>query len=300
MRPLFTFLISIVFLPSATGRAGEFEFACADYTAGKVFIVGADGKVKWEMAAPNCNDLWALPNGNLLFTTGHGVMEVTREKKAVFRYESKSEIYACQRLADGNTFVGECNTGRILELDPQGRIVKELRLLPEGRDGGHGYIRNARRLANGNYLVTHYGEGVVREYDPAGKIVMEIAAPGGPHSAIRLINGNTLISMGDRTREHAGRVFEVDPAGKVVWEFSNQDLPEAQLKFMAGLHRLPNGNTVMTNWLGHGNLGKAPHLFEVTPDRKVVWTYDNHRDFKTISTIQILDGTNPLEGKVQH
>ena len=47
-----------------------------------------------------------LPNGNLLFNTGHGVKEVTREKTVVFDYESPSEIYACQRLPNGNTFIG--------------------------------------------------------------------------------------------------------------------------------------------------------------------------------------------------
>ena len=34
---------------------------------GKVFIVTAEGKVEWEYDAKNCNDLWVLPNGNLLF-----------------------------------------------------------------------------------------------------------------------------------------------------------------------------------------------------------------------------------------
>ena len=34
-------------------------------------------------------------------------------------------------------------------------------------------------------------------------------------------------------------------------------LPGISLKFMTGLQRLPNGNTVMTNWLGHGNFGKG-------------------------------------------
>jgi hypothetical protein len=41
--------------------------------------------------------------------------------------------------------------------DPAGRIVRQVRLLPEGKDGGSAYMRNARRLANGNYLVAHYG-----------------------------------------------------------------------------------------------------------------------------------------------
>jgi hypothetical protein len=90
------------------------HFVCTDYSGGKVFIVNAEGKVEWEYATGQCNDLWALPNGNLLFNTGHGVKEVTRPKTVVFNYESSSEIYACQRLANGNTFVGECNAGRLL------------------------------------------------------------------------------------------------------------------------------------------------------------------------------------------
>jgi len=31
---------------------------------------------------------------------------------------------------------------------------------------------------------------------------------------------------------------------------------------MTGLQRLPNGNTVMTNWLGHDRLGTAPHIID--------------------------------------
>jgi outer membrane protein assembly factor BamB len=276
------------------------EFACADYSGGKVFLVGKDGAVTWQHPAPTCNELWVLPNGNLLFTTGHGVLEVTREKKVVFEYKTKSEVYACQRLPDGNTFVGECSSGRLLDLDPTGKVVKEVKLLPEGKDGGHAYIRNTRRLPNGNYLATHYGEGVVREYDPQGKPVWEVKAPGGPHSVIRLPNGNTVIALGDKVKNDA-KVVEVDKEGKTVWEITNKDLPNAPLKFMTGLHRLPNGNTVFTNWLGHGQLGKAPHIFEVTPDKKVVWTYANHKDMKTISSVQILDTPlDAIKGEVLH
>ena len=64
------------------------RFACADYSQGKIFIVNEDGKVEWEYPARNCNDLWVLPNGNLLFNTGFGVKEVTREKRIVFDYQS--------------------------------------------------------------------------------------------------------------------------------------------------------------------------------------------------------------------
>ncbi len=283
-----------------------------------MFIVNTAGKVEWEYKTGSCNDLWVLPNGNLLFNTGTGVQEVTREKKIVFDYkgspfkravkqkdgttkqvEGPSEIYACQRLANGNTFIGECNTGRLLEVTPDGKIVKDVRLLPEGKDGGHAYIRNARRLANGNYLVTHYAEEAVREYDPQGKLVRDIPAKGGPHSAVRLPNGNTLIAIGDRPGGH--RVVEVDPAGKTVWEVKDGDLPGLPLKFMTGVQRLPNGNTVITNWLGHGQFGTSAHIIEVTLDKKVVWTFADHQTMKTVSSIQLLDVPgDAIKGEILH
>jgi hypothetical protein len=273
--------------PNPIQQGQGHPFVCTDYTQGKVFIVSREGKVQWEYPAPNANDVWVLPNGNLLFNTGHGVQEVTRDKKVLFDYQSQSEIYACQRLANGNTFIGECDTGRLLDVDPAGKIVKELRLLPAGKDGGHAYMRNARRLDNGNTLVTHFGEQVVREYDPQGKVVREIPAAGGPHSVVRLPNGNTLIACGDR--KGGSRVFEVDTAGKAVWQVQGDELPGISLKFMAGLQRLPNGNTVMANWLGHNQFGKAPHLIEITPDKRVVWTFSDHQTMKTISSVQLLD-----------
>lgn len=263
-------------------------FACTDYTAGKVFIVSAEGKVEWEYAAKFCNDLWVLPNGNLLFNTGHGVQEVTRAKQVVFDYQSKSEIYACQRLENGNTFIGECNAGRLLEIAPDGKIVKELRLLPEGQDGGHAYMRNARRLANGNYLVAHYGGQVVKEYDAQGRTVWSVPAPGGPHSVVRLPNGNTLIACGDM-KPGGPQVFEVDAAGQTVWQVKDGDLPGVRLAFMSGLQRLPNGNTLLSNWLGHGRFGTAPHLLEVSPDKQVRWTFADHQTMKTISSVLRLD-----------
>ena len=273
--------------------------ACADYSRGKLFLVSAQGKVEWEYASPRCNDLWVLPNGNLLFVAGRAVKEVTRDKKVVFDYRSTSEIYACQRLPDGNTFIGECNAGRLLEVEPSGKIVKQLRLLPEGKDGGHLYMRNARRLPNGHYLVAHFGEQVVKEYDAAGKVVTEIRAPGGPHSVIRLPNGNTLIACGDVGKQ--AHVFEVDKAGKTVWQVANNELPGISLKFMTGLQRLPNGNTVMTNWLGHGNFGKAPHVIEVTADKKIVWTFADFKTLKTVASLQVLDVPgDAAKGEIAH
>lgn len=284
-----------------------------DYSGRKVCILGVDGKVEWQYPAKSVDDVWMLSNGNVLCTTGTGVQEVTPEKEVVFEYKSKSEIYACQRLPDGNTLIGECAAGRLVEVDPAGKVVKTIVLPPvqfaetpaaapakKGKKGKrarkektaeqkarHIYMRDARKLANGNYLVAHIGEGVVREYDPAGKILREIPAPAGPHSAVRLPDGNTLISCGDMGA--GSKVLEVDPSGNVVWKLDANELPGTTLYFVCGLQRLPNGNTVLTNWLGHGNNGKSAHIIEVTPEKEIVWTHQAFGLIKGASCIQVLN-----------
>lgn len=286
--------------PAAVQQGKGHPFACTDYVQGKVFLISAEGKIQWEYPAPRCDDLWVLPNGNLLFNTEKGVLEVSRDKRVIFSYQSTSEIFACQRLPSGTTFIAERGAGRLLDVDPAGKIVKELRLLPPGKEGGHYYLRNARQLASGNHLVPHYGMQVVREYDPKGKIVMEIPATGGPHSVVRLPNGHTLVSCGDLGKDQA-KVFEVDRSGKVVWQVANGDLPGIHLFLMTGLQRLPNGNTVMSNYLGHMKFGQAPHLIEVTPDKKVVWTFFDHKAVKTIASVQLLDVPgDATKGEILH
>jgi hypothetical protein len=319
LKPSFlvcAFALSLPLLPSVAEAQGErpntsapapadapqglaHPFLCADYTGGKVFLFSREGRVQWEWPAPNCNDVWVLPGGNFLFTTGHGAREVTRSNQVVFDYQSQSEIYACQRLPDSNTFIGECNAGRLLEVSPSGKIVKEIKLLPEGADGGSGYMRNARRLPNGNYLVAHYNAQVVKEYDSQGRVVREIPAAGRPHSVCRLPNGNTLVSCGDA--EGGSRIFEVDPQGKTVWQVRGDEIPGVSIKFVAGFQRLPNGDTVFANWLGHGQFGKAPQMIEVTPSKQVVWTFSDTNTLRTISSLQLLDVPGDVtKGEIFH
>jgi hypothetical protein len=265
-------------------------FFCADYTQGKVFMISSKGEIEWEYPAENCNDVWALPNGNFLFNTGHGVKEVNRKKEVLFSYESKIEIYACQRLTNGNTFIGECNSGKLLEVNAAGIVVKTVKLLPDSVDGGHAFMRNARKLENGNYLVAHYGLDKVCEYDSIGKLVHEIPVKGGPHSVFRLVNGNTLIACSDHNGEP--KIIEIDANGKTVWQLTKNELPDIELKFMTGMQYLSNGNLVLTNWLGHNQLGTAPHAFEITRDKKVVWSYNDNSILKTMSSIQLLENNN--------
>jgi hypothetical protein len=57
----------------------------------------------------------------------------------------------------------------------------------------------------------------------------------------------------------------------------------------------------MANWLGHDQFGKAPHLIEVTSDKRVVWAFFDHQTMKTISSVQILDVPGDVSrGQILH
>ena len=144
-------------------------------------------------------------------------------------------------------------------------------------------MRNVHKLANGNILAAHEGEGAVREVDVDGKLVWEYTKVTNAGDAVRLANGNTLVSCGTQKR-----IIEVTPKGEVVWEFEPKDAPELNLTWVTNIQVLKNGNYVVCNFL-RGQEGKGAHAFEVTKDKKVVWTFADHKLAQSITTIRVLD-----------
>lgn len=269
-----------------TARAASHSFLCCDYGGDKVAVVSADGKVEWEYPAKKPQDCWRMPNGDVLFCYVNGAMEVTTDKKIVWEYRApeKTEVHACQPLADGRVLVVECGSSRLIEVDRAGKVVKEIKLETLPTIKLHNQFRGARKLANGHYLVTFKGEGKIKELDGEGKVLREIPVPGDPHEVVPLADGHLLIGCGD-----GHKVIELDAEAKVVWEINENDFPGNPLRLMAGVQRLPNGNTVIANWGGHGHLGQQPQIFEVTPDKKIVWTFLDYPRFVSINQFQMLD-----------
>lgn len=268
-------------------------FVCTDYSQGKVFVFEKGEKV-WEHDAPLSNDIWVLDNGNLLFTKGNGVLEVTRNNDTIFQYTSQSHVFACQRLTNGNTFVGECESGRLLEVDSNGKIVKDLSILPLGTTNGKkSFMRNARKLENGHYLVAHYGGKRVVEYDENGNIYWEVPVSGGAHSVIRLPNGNTLVAVTDMDKNP--RIVEFNSDKNIVWEFSNKDIEGAPLKFLSGMQYIPGMGIVFTNWTGHVK-EKVPYIYWVDWNKNIIDTFGPCADIESVSSVFI-----PLKNeKVYH
>ena len=262
------------------------DFYATDYSGGKVLRF-RDGRIAWEHDAPLSNDIQLLADGGLLFSTGTGVLELDADGREVLRYDAPCHVFACQRLADGRTLVGECERGRLLELDARGRIVKQVRILPKGvKDGGMAFMRNARKLASGHYLVAHYGEQKLTEYDSRGRVVRSKDLPGGPHSVQELPDGHVLVSLADRSRNP--RIVELDADWNEVWSLSNQDLPDAPLRFCSGFQYIEGKGLYLTNWQGHQRGNSQPHALLVGRDKRIRAVLSPMDGVQSLSNIAIV------------
>lgn len=284
MRP-FAIAIAFVVLAGLPLRAEQTgpprRVVAADYEKERLAMLSADGRVEWETPVRNIHDLHVLPSGNLLFQTDWTKLVETNPKgEIVWSYDAagsngnagrKVEVHAFQRLADGETtMIAESGPGRIIEVDRAGKLLREVKLKVAKPDP-HRDTRLVRKLDNGNYLVAHEAEGCAREYDPAGKVVWEYNVGSKLYSATRLANGNTLIGTGD-----GHRVVEVDKDGKEVWSLNETDVPGVKLAWVTMAERLPNGNTLIVNC--HAG-PENPQIIEVTPDKKLVWSFKDFEHF---------------------
>jgi outer membrane protein assembly factor BamB len=295
--------------PARTAEPGR-RLLAADYQARRIAIVAADGQLEWQHAIGPLHDLHYLANGNVLFQTSYTkLLEVNpRTGRTVWQYDAarangngndgkKVEVHAFQRLAGDVTMIVESGTARILEVDQQGKVLREIKLTVD-QPSTHSDTRLARKLDNGHYLVCHERDGAVREYDADGKVVWEYRVPlfgrdpkpgHGPEAfgnqvfaAVRLAGGNTLLSTGN-----GHSVLEVTPAKEIIWSVHQHDLPGITLAWVTTLEVLPNGNIV----LGNCHAGPdQPQIIEITRDKQVVWKFKDFERFgNALSNSQVLD-----------
>ena len=78
------------------------------------------------------------------------------------------------------------------------------------------------------------------------------------------------------------------PDGKIAWEFGAQDAPELNITWVSSIQVLKNGNLIVGNFL-RGLEGKGAHAFEVTRDKKIVWTFKDHQLVKSLTTVRVLE-----------
>ncbi len=257
--------------------------------SGRVAIFAPDFSVRWEAPAGNIHEAKMLPNGNILFADGR-VVEVTPDKKQTVIYtpsSTKEGSFTCSRLPNGNTLVGDNFSGKVMEIAPDGSTAFTLQT-KFVTDDLHHRMRYVRKLDNGNYLVCHSGDRLVREYTPSGEIVWEQKVGHIAFCALRLENGNTLISAIDRITEYT-------KDGNIAWEFQKSELPELHIGMMTGFQKRKNGNLVIGCYSAYDKEGRGVGMFEITPEKKLVWAYHKPTDGRKVD--QNMMGVEMLEGK---
>jgi len=264
---------------------GDLDGQILSTGAGRVVKLDNDGNELWSTKGRNVSDVWMLPNGNVLFADNNAQEIDPKTSQVVWSYKPENQkgggTFSAQRLDNGLTLVGENSTGRILEVDKDGKAVFELQL-PLTQVGSHNNLRHCRKLANGNYLVAHKGAKLVREYTPKGEVVQEIKAGNAVFSAVRLPNGNTVVG-------HIDGVTEYDKAGKATWTFSTKEMPDGVTTGMiCGIHCLPNGNIVCGIYRVPTKDAKGAALFEITREKKLVWWYGHPKADRNTMGVQKL------------
>jgi outer membrane protein assembly factor BamB len=227
-----------------------------------------------------------LPDGHLIYAYGGkptGVVEIDAHNQTVWNYVSHCpQVLGCERLANGNTLVAEQGPCQVVEVDHGGKVVHVTKLLTN-QAAYHLQVRNIHRLENGDILAAHEGDGAIREYSPSGQIVWQYAGVENTGDARRLANGNTLIGGGTQKR-----LIEVSPDGKIVWEFTAADAPQLNIGWVSSIQILKNGNYLVGNFL-RNHEGDGAHAFEITRDKKVVWTFADHKRFKSVTTVRAIE-----------
>lgn len=278
--------------------------------AQSMFVVRS-GKVVWQYSIPQFtatghvqefDDCTMLSNGNIVYACMSGAGIITPEKNIIWQYlcPEGTETHSCQPIGkDSVLMVLNGPVGKVLIFNTAtNKLLKEI-VIPTASTSPHGQFRHVRWTKNKTIMVGLFAEKKVVEFDLNGKELWSVDAPSA-WSAIRLHNGNTLIS-GDGM----GYTREVNPKGETVWEFTRADAP-----FTIGntqtANRLANGNTVICNWIAGNNKTEewtgTVQVFEVTPDKKIVWALSEwtNPDLGPATYIQLLDENgNPDNGGLQ-
>jgi len=201
-----------------------------------VYEIDRSGNIVWSYLTNEIShDADRLPDGNTIFVWGFPdqiddaqVKEITPEGEIVWSWYAKDHFYkspykdiyddgwthtnAVTRLPNGNTVISLRNFNFVVEVDPQGSIVKTI---------GEGILNGPHDpevQPNDNILVASFQPHRVVEIDAkTGEIVWQFATVPqgipGVRDADRLPNGNTLLTG-------LQKLAEVTAEGEIVWQLT--------------------------------------------------------------------------------
>ena len=255
------------------GETGPMWPAWPTHQTGLMVEMDWDGKVLWEHHDPyQHHDARRTASGGAIYLTVDRVPdEIARRVKGGAPSRKPGPMWA----------------DILVEVDASGKRVWDWRswehLDPETavlEPGNHGeewtHGNTIMPLESERVLVSFRNISMVAIIDKAtSQITWSLGDDvlAQQHDANMLPNGNILIFDNGANRKHLGpgfsRVIEVDPAtNAIVWEYRDSPATSFYSPNISGARRLANGNTLTTE-------GRFGRMFQVTPDKQVVWEYIN-------------------------
>jgi hypothetical protein len=270
-----------------------------------LFLNQKDSSKSWTVPIPAASrDLQLVSNNKLLVSHGNGAAEYDRTTGAKgWSIDTFSGVSTAQRLLNGNTLLGWSRgatdklpaTVSFSEVNRAGTEVSRLTV------NNITTLRLARRLSNGHTLFTgdinNELKFYVFEIDSTGAIVWQQSLYGGRgYVANRLSNGDTWATIGPirdvwQPGKDDNKVLQLSPNGSIVRYWGGMtDHPSARLRKFSGFSVVPkNGNIVVANWLGDGNIGTGPHAVEFDAQNKLVWSWEDHYAAETITNLLVIE-----------
>ncbi len=245
---------------------------------------------RWEgddsLTAPNHHDFWVGDDIVISLAAKHGppipglcppgtdpdhmrtdlILKINRDKEIVWRFSFGDHVETLCDLAGLPLPIPYARRTSDGGFEPKGAVdwahantIESLPPTPLGE-------RDSRFKA-GNLLFSLRHMDTIGIVDPDKNEIVWCYGPGvldGQHQPTMLDNGNILVFDNGTYRGHS-IVREIEPvSGEIVWQYENGE--DFFSPFRSGNQRLPNGNTLICEC-------DAGHLFEVTPEKEIVWDF---------------------------
>lgn len=231
------------------------------------------GKVVWEHRDPyHHHDARRTPSGGAIYLTVERVPhDVAAKVKGGIPGSDKDGMWA----------------DVVVEVDPAGdriwewhayeHLDYETDVLPPNihrYEWSHG--NTVVPLGDAQVMVSFRHTSTVGIIDKkTGHFVWKLGADvlSGQHDPSMLPNGNILVFDNGPFRKRMGfpfsRVIEIDPrTNEIVWQYQDRPWYDFFSPHISGARRLSNGNTLVTE-------GAFGRIFQVTPEKEIVWEYIN-------------------------
>jgi|GEM_PF-1487297 len=269
-----------------------------------LFLNQKDPSKNWTIPIPaGSRDLQLVANNKILVSHGNGAAEYDRTTGARgWSVSTYTGVSTAQRLANGNTMLGWSMAASgdtpakamFSEVNSAGTEVSRVTV------NNITTLRLARRLSSGNTLFTGDINNdlifKVFEVNTTGAIVRQQPLYGGRgYVANRLPNGDVQATIGPIGKLYEpgkddNKLLQLSPTGAVVKFWGGMvEHPNARLRKFSGYSVVPNGNVVIANWLGDGNIGTGPHAVEFDANNNLVWSWEDHSAARTVTNLLVVE-----------